>query len=1066
MRKCFGIKDIIGRNIQELGYMASEDRFDIEEGILKAYTGTDHEVTIPEGVTEIGDGAFKGLAWLLKITMPSSVKRIGAHAFKGCRRLKEIRLSENLEEIGDYAFHRCHDLEELIFPKSMTKVGSHAFLYCDNLKKAVIEGPTRLKTALFSHNLSLQEVAINRDVDDSNFSDEVFEGCVLLHKITLSGETYEISNLIEAMDSHSDYPEVIRSVAKSVFHSLRIEDRVLKNFNINLKIVSLPEGIAVIGKSCFFDKKGIESITLPKSVQKICDNAFLNCFSLEEIVIQNRDLTLDNKAFRGCCNLKRVVVSGQTYSLEEETDDELVSRIRDQVLGDFYISGKTLIRYLGDEEQVRIPREVEIIGERCFFGKESLKTVTCPEGLREIREQAFAGCLTIQTVMVPEALNCIEKEAFAECRKLYRLNLPKSMEYIGEYAFRRCITLPVFDPWPESAAIDPYAFYKAKNFDKVSEKLKAASAVSESPSVEEGDSIAPYAFVKSKDIETLNLTGIKRIGKFAYAGCENLEEITIDAPECVIEREAFSNCPRLKKIRINVGGMEAGVFAYCRSLKEACLSGISELPAESFTGCYSLRRFEAAGLTSMDARCFDECIGLDSFDFSGISFIGERAFERCDSLIGVELDSVECGFHAFADCSGLRLVEISGNTRLKSGVFIGCTQVKNVIYDGNRYEFSNFADGLNHVGNPYPGAVREVIASIYSCFDIRDGEQLLSYSQDATEVTVPEDITEIGQDVFRDHVRLKRINIPKSVKLFGSHAFSQTAWLEDRRKETDMVVVNGVLIDGANCRGSVTLPEYAERVASWSFAGNTDITELTIPSERIGIEALSFRNCLNLKRITDWNGTVYTLSDVSDLKTAEYPDLIQRIFTECINCFKLDPEGNLIESTGNITKLIFPEGIKAIGDGVYKDCHLLETITLSKDTAKIGKSAFESSKWLKTVAGAGAVESIDSMAFSGCQSLETADFSDNLSELGSRCFEHCSSLKEITISNRLETIPERAFFRCKSLKKLNIPDSVKKIGPEAFAFCEGLTEVSVGAKTSIADSAFAFCDRARVTRRN
>ena len=434
MRKCFRIKSFARSNIWELTFMTSEDRFDIEEGILKAYTGADKEVLIPEGVTEIGDGAFKGLAWLLKVAMPSTVTRIGAHAFKGCRRLKTIELSENLTEIGDYAFHRCHDLEELIFPKSMTKVGSHAFLYCDSLKKAVLEGPTQLKTALFSHNLSLREVALNKDVDDSNFSDEVFEGCVLLHKITLSGKTYDIPNLIEAMDSHSDYPEVIRSVAKSVFHSLQIEDRVLKTFNINLKIISLPEGITAIGKGCFFDKKGIESITLPKSVRTICANAFLNCFSLEEIVINNRDLTLDNKAFRGCCNLKSVVVLGQTYSLEEEQDDELVSRIRDQVLGDFYISGKTLIRYLGDEEQVRIPGEVEIIGERCFFGKECLKTVTCPGNLSEIREQAFAGCLTLQTVIVSDSLKRIEREAFAECRKLYRLNLPKSLEYIGEYA--------------------------------------------------------------------------------------------------------------------------------------------------------------------------------------------------------------------------------------------------------------------------------------------------------------------------------------------------------------------------------------------------------------------------------------------------------------------------------------------------------------------------------------------------------------------------------------------------------------------------------------------------------
>ena len=217
-----------------------------------------------------------------------------------------------------------------------------------------------------------------------------------------------------------------------------------------------------------------------------------------------------------------------------------------------------------------------------------------------------------------------------------------------------------------------------------------------------------------------------------------------------------------------------------------------------------------------------------------------------------------------------------------------------------------------------------------------------------------------------------------------------------------------------------------------------------------------------ISKITDRNGKVYTLNSVSDLENAGYPDLIRRIFAECINCFKLDKDGNLTESTGNITKLRFPAGIRSIGEGVYKDCHLLDTIELSEDTVGIGKSAFENSKWLKSVIGAGSVEYIGAMAFSGCQSLETIGLSDKLCELGSRCFEHCSSLKEIKISDRLEKIPERAFFRCKSLKNMFIPDSVKEIETEAFAFCDGLTEVSVGKDTKISDKAFAFCDNVQI----
>ena len=1042
-----------------------QDQFEIENGILKAYAGGDAEVQIPEGVHTIGDDVFKGMAWILKVSLPSTLVKIGDRAFKGCRQLKEISFPDGLREIGEYSFHKCHGITKLVFPKSMTQVGAFAFLYCDHLKKVIMEGPEKLGKAVFSHNLSLQEVHLNQRVDDSNFSDEVFEGCIQIKKIALSGELYEVDNLIEAMDSHSVYPDVIKSIAKSVYHSLEIEDGVLNKFSINLKTVIVPEGITAVGKACFFDKKGIVNIVLPQSIREIRANAFLNCISLEEITIPREDILLDEKAFRGCSNLKIVHLQDTTYRLDKEVNNVLAGRIRDQVNGDFYISGRILVRYMGKEEQITIPDGVEVIGERCFFGNDTIKIVTCPESLLEIREQAFSGCVTLQGIVLSHKLKRIEREAFAECKKLLKCILPESIEYIGEYAFRRCLTLRVFDPWPEGAVIHPYAFYRAKQFAQMTEKLKGVQNDVTKESVEyKEDDIVAYAFLGKEELHTLTLSGVQRIGKYAYASCPELEEIVIDAPDCVIESHAFSACPKLKKICLHVKEIGKACFSFCKELEEVQLSGVQVLPAECFAGCHALQRFEAKEIRQMEARCFDECICLDFFDFSGIRLIGERAFERCDSLRYVVLDQTECAFHAFADCASLESVQITKDTILKSGVFIGCTQIRKISYEGTDYTFSKFADSKNTTDNLYPVPVREVIASVYSCFDIRDGKELAGYSQDAVCVTIPQDIEEIGQDVFRDHIRLKEIHIPQSVKKFGSHAFAMTAWMDACRERCDMVIVNDILLDGAKCTGKVLIPDIVKRVAAWSFAGNIHITELQISSDRIAIENLAFRNCLNLKKITDHDGMEYVLRDISDLETKGYPELIRRIFTECLNCYKLDENKNLIESTGNITQLNFPEGIRAIGDGVYKDCHLLESITLCKDTVRIGKCAFENGKWLKQVMNAQTVEVIAAQAFSGCQSLEMIDLSDALCELGKRCFEHCCSLKEIYLSDQLETISERAFFRCKSLQSLFIPSSVRMIESEAFAFCSMLKDVYVSEKTQVADSAFAYCDDVKIHR--
>jgi hypothetical protein len=60
------------------------DKFIIEAGNLKQYTGEEHYVTVPAGV-----------------------KTIGPQAFKDCRSIYEINLPEGLSSIEDEAFQWC-----------------------------------------------------------------------------------------------------------------------------------------------------------------------------------------------------------------------------------------------------------------------------------------------------------------------------------------------------------------------------------------------------------------------------------------------------------------------------------------------------------------------------------------------------------------------------------------------------------------------------------------------------------------------------------------------------------------------------------------------------------------------------------------------------------------------------------------------------------------------------------------------------------------------------------------------------------------------------------------------
>ncbi len=1021
-----------------------DEGFVIENGVLLRYTGEAHSIKVPDGVRAIGKEVFKGMSWITEIALPEGLEEIGSNAFKGCRKLTEIVLPESVRIIGELAFHRCHSLVSVRIPEQVDVLRKGTFLCCDSLKTVHAPGVKKLEMQTFANDTKLTDITFSKDIDFSNFGKDIFTGCIGIKDINFSdGCSYHTDELIDVLMTAGEIRPAVLAIAESVYQSMKIENGVLCKFYVNLRSFDLPEGVKCIEKSCFFDKKGIISITFPASLERIRKNAFGNCINLEKIILKNENAVIDDGAFRGCSNLKIIALGEREYRLDEIGSDNdvpyIIRRISDQVMSDFYISGKILMSYSGREERVTIPAGVEVIGEGCFEGNDSIGRVIMSSSVREIHENAFRDCICMQTIVMSENLRKICRGAFENCKKLIRFNIPAGLEEIGFAAFRGCqsLELPGFEKGTPPAVHLPEREYSK-------------------------DDTAPYSFCGDSSITSFRTDRPVIIGKYAFSGCPELKEVIIDAPGCIIEKYAFEKCSSLRSIRVNAAKIEKGAFSFCRSLETAVIGGISVLEDEVFAGCVSLREVKLSDeVKEIGRRCFDECTSLGSIDLRNIRTIGERAFERCDALTEADLTNTNAGYHAFADCSELRTIRLSSSTVLQSRVFSGCTSADTVVLDGIEYHFSGFTQSRNSVDNELPLKVQEVIGSVYSCFRVNNDLGIVKYRGDAVKVRIPDDIVSAEDESFRDHLRVTEIIFPESFRYSGKLAFSGTGWLEKRRREVRYNIVNGLLIDAFNCGETADIPEETERICSWAFAGNTKLRELIIKNERIIVDVFAFRNCIGLKKIHFSDGRTYTLEKYSDISEKDYPDLVRRIFAESINCFKLGRDGVLEESTGNIKDLVFPGGIKEIAEQVYMDCNLLETIVLSAETEVIGRSSFKGSKWLRSVKNAGGIRAIDAQAFSGCRSLESIDLSDKLETLGKRAFEHCCVLKEIHISDKLSIIPERAFFRCKSLKKIIIPASVKVIESQAFAFCTELEEVVFSDRESvdIADDAFAWCEK-------
>lgn len=101
----------------------------IEERSFAHMYGLKTEVVIPEGVTEIGEGAFS-CSYMPSVRFPSTLKKIGKQAFCltfGLTNYSTITFPNGLEVIEDEAFDSCYFKKAIVLPASIKSIGKKAF---------------------------------------------------------------------------------------------------------------------------------------------------------------------------------------------------------------------------------------------------------------------------------------------------------------------------------------------------------------------------------------------------------------------------------------------------------------------------------------------------------------------------------------------------------------------------------------------------------------------------------------------------------------------------------------------------------------------------------------------------------------------------------------------------------------------------------------------------------------------------------------------------------------------------------------------------------------------------
>ena len=146
-------------------------------------------IVVGEGVTHIGNSAFRGCSNATSISLPTSLTSIGNSAFNGCTNeaLTSITIPENVESIGQQAFMNCPGLTSVTIGNSVTSIGNGAFTSCNNEGFTTVTIPDKVESIgnnAFLACTGLMTVTLGSGV--TSIGSSAFANCSNLTTVTLN----------------------------------------------------------------------------------------------------------------------------------------------------------------------------------------------------------------------------------------------------------------------------------------------------------------------------------------------------------------------------------------------------------------------------------------------------------------------------------------------------------------------------------------------------------------------------------------------------------------------------------------------------------------------------------------------------------------------------------------------------------------------------------------------------------------------------------------------------------------------------------------------------------------
>jgi len=756
-------------------------------------------VTIPDGVTTIGDCAFYGCDGLWSITIPSSVTTIENNAFGGCVSLASVVIPSSVTSIGSAAFASCDGLERVTLPQADVDDFDDLFNgYAGaGLKVVIADGVTSIP-------------------------DGTFKGCDYIKSVLIPGS--------------------VTTIGVSAFEDCD-----------NLDCLSICSGVGVttIKANAFKGCTSLEDLTIPSSVETIEDDAFKSCDSLANAVVPTEFNTdpKKTKIFGTTSatiygqNLFVEAVGGIAWTYTESGGEAMVfggssyvPAIPKNTAGDIIIPS-----VLGGYPVTKI-------GRWAFGDCDGITGVTIPSSVTEIDYNAFNGCDGLESIVIPSSVTAIGNYAFYNCANLKTAIVPTTCS-LGTGVFDYChpsiktlyndvnvfVTLVDGILWTYTVdGAGNATLGDGYGAPAVPTTTAGALTIPASLDGHPVTAIGESAFSQHSDLTSVTIpSGVTEIGEYAFRGCDGLKNIVVPQSVTICGDYAFAYCSHLNDAVMpeDLAPNESTIFSSSptsvnyKNVNVAIVDGRAWIytvdgsgNATVGGGVYMLAIFpdmafgdiaipSALGgclVTAIGDCAFSGCDGLTSVTIpDGVEVIEVSAFEGCSGLTSVTMPNslTTIGEYAFEDCTGLTDVTIpEGVTAIEDSAFCNCTGLSTVtisstVSDIHPYAFDG-CGGLtafsvapgNAVYSSSNGLLlskdgKTLIRGVKGDVTIPDGVEIIGesafYGSGLTSVAIPLSVTTINEWAFGNCNMLANVVIPASVTSIGAHAFIDSTMLTD-----------------------------------------------------------------------------------------------------------------------------------------------------------------------------------------------------------------------------------------------------------------------------------------------